>query len=96
MGLDCFDPFQPEVMEVESLLKAYRGRLAFFGGLSTQRILPYGSAEDVRKETQRLLSLGSQGGYLLAPAHAVPKDVPLENMLAFIEAAHAQAGYRAT
>ena len=94
MGLNCFNPFQPEVMDVEALIKQYRGRLAFHGGLSTQRTLPYGSPDDVRKETERLLSLGSDGGYILSPAHAVPKDVPLDNMLAFIEVAHHQPGYR--
>ena len=34
---DCFNPFQPEVMDVDALMNAYRGRLGFWGGLSTQR-----------------------------------------------------------
>jgi len=85
IGLNCFNPFQPEVMDVYSLLPRYRGRLSFHGGLSTQRTLPYGSVEDVRRETRRLLDLGAEGGYIFSPAHAVEGDVPLENMLAFIE-----------
>ena len=93
LGLDCFNPFQPEVMDVEALMKKYRGRLAFHGGLSTQRTLPYGAPADVRAETWRLLGLGRDGGYMLAPAHAVEGDVPLENMLAFIEEAQSQPGY---
>jgi uroporphyrinogen decarboxylase len=94
MGVDCFNPFQPEVMDVAALMARYRGRLAFFGGLSMQRTLPYGSAADVRQETARLLELGRAGGYILAPAHAVEGDVPLENMLAFIELAQSQPGYQ--
>jgi uroporphyrinogen decarboxylase len=82
------------VMDVEALMARYRGRLSFYGGLSTQQTLPYGSAEDVRAETRRLLALGSAGGYIFAPAHDVEGDVPLENMLAFIEEVQAQAGYR--
>jgi len=93
-GLNCFNPFQPEVMEVESLMERYRGRLAFHGGLSTQRTLPFGTVEDVRKETKRLLKMGSRGGYIFAPAHDVEGDVPLENMLAFIELIQNQPGYR--
>jgi len=93
MGVHCFNPFQPEVMDVHGLLPRYRGRLCFHGGLSTQRTLPYGTADDVRRETQRLLERGAAGGYILAPAHDVEGDVPLENILAFIEAAQAQAGY---
>jgi uroporphyrinogen decarboxylase len=91
IGLSCFNPFQPEVMDVAALLARYRGRLAFHGGLSTQRTLPYGSVSDVRAESTRLLTLGQEGGYIFAPAHSVEGDVPLENMLAFIETAQAQA-----
>jgi uroporphyrinogen decarboxylase len=93
IGLNCFNPFQPEVMNVFDLMGRYRRRLAFHGGLSTQRTLPYGSVQDVRKETARLLQAGRPGGYIFAPAHAVEGDVPLENMLAFIEILHAQSGY---
>src|SRR5208283_6174529 len=93
IGLNCFNPFQPEVMDVAALLKKYHGRLAFFGGLSTQKTLPYGSVADVRAETKKLLEMGRQGGYIFAPAHAVEGDVPLENMLAFIEMAQQQPGY---
>jgi len=93
IGLNCFNPFQPEVMDVEALLKKYRGRLAFFGGLSTQKTLPYGTVDDVRAETRWLLELGREGGYMLSPAHSVEGDVPLENMLAFIDEAKSQPGY---
>lgn len=94
IGLNCFNPFQPEVMDVFDLMKRYKGRLAFHGGLSTQRTLPYGSVEDVKAETTRLLEAGRDGGYIFAPAHAVEGDVPLENMLAFIEVLHSQTGYK--
>ncbi len=94
IGLNCFNPFQPEVMDVAALLPRYRGRLAFHGGLSTQKILPYGSADEVREETRKLLALGAEGGYIFAPAHAVEGDVPLENMLAFIDAVKGQEAYR--
>jgi len=90
IGLSSFNPFQPEVMDVHALLARYRGRLCFHGGLSTQKLLPYGSPEEVRRESLRLLAAGSAGGYIFAPAHDVEGDVPLANMLAFIEAAREQ------
>ncbi|MBI3986315.1 MAG: uroporphyrinogen-III decarboxylase-like protein [Lentisphaerae bacterium] len=94
LGVNCFNPFQPEVMDTAALLQQYRGRLSFFGGLSTQRTLPYGTPEEVRRESRRLLELGRHGNYIFSPAHSVEGDVPLENMLAFIETAQQQPGFR--
>jgi uroporphyrinogen decarboxylase len=79
IGLNCFNPFQPEVMDVPALYRKYRSRLIFHGGLSTQQTLPYGTIAEVRAETHRLLEMGREGGYIFAPAHDVEADVPLEN-----------------
>ena len=94
IGVNCFNPFQPEVMDVWSLVPEYRGRLAFYGGLSLQNTLPFGSVEDVRDESRRLLALGAEGGYVFSPSHDVVRNVPLENILAFVEQAQAQPGYQ--
>lgn len=94
IGVDCFNPFQPEVMDIAALMGRYRGRLAFHGGLSTQRTLPYGSEADVAEETRRLLAMGREGGYIFAPAHDVQGDVSLENMLTFIRIVQEQPGWQ--
>jgi len=78
------------VMDTDALLARYRGRLAFYGGLSTQKILPFGTPDAVRAESRRLVERGRVGGYIFSPAHAVEGDVPLANILAFIEVVQAQ------
>jgi uroporphyrinogen decarboxylase len=92
IGLNCFNPFQPEVMDVFALKRKYHGRLAFHGGMSIQKVLPFAAPDDVRRETRRLLDAGREGGYIFSPAHAVPGDVPPENLLAMMEVVRAQPG----
>lgn len=92
MGLNMFNPFQPEVMDVFEYKRKYHGRLSFHGGLSVQKTLPFGTAQEVADLTHRLLEAGQQGGYVLAPSHAMPADVPPENIVAMMEVLKAQPG----
>lgn len=86
IGLDMFNPFQPEVMDVEEVKREFGKHLTFHGGISTQKTLPYGTPEEVRAEVRRRIeTIGADGGYVCAPAHSIPGDVPVENMVALIE-----------
>jgi uroporphyrinogen decarboxylase len=80
IGVDCFNPFQPEVMDVGDTFRRYYGRLAFWGGISIQRLLPFGAPEDVQREVVQLLTMGKEGGYIAAPSHAVTPDAKQENI----------------
>jgi uroporphyrinogen decarboxylase len=85
-GVDVFNPFQPEVIDVFAAKQQYGDRLGFYGGISTQRLLPYGSMAEVRHEVRRLLEqVGKDGGYIAAPAHSIPGDARPENVAAMIE-----------
>ena len=86
IGLDVYQTFQPEIYDMGKVKREFGRDLTFWGGISTQRLLPYASPEEVRRvsgETIRVMGAG--GGYIAAPTHAVPGDVPPENVLAMLE-----------
>jgi uroporphyrinogen decarboxylase len=88
IGLDVINPIQPAAMDPVQIKKRYGKRLALFGGLCVQYILPGDTSEEVTKEVRRLKSeVGRGGGYILAPAHNIQSDTPLGNILAFYEEA---------
>jgi uroporphyrinogen decarboxylase len=91
IGVNMICPLQAEAMDFKYLKKEYGKDLAFWGGVSTQKTLPFGSPEDVKREIrERIKVLGKGGGYILAPSHELQGDIPLENMLAFIDEAQNQ------
>ena len=88
MGLDVLNPVQPEAMDLATLKSDYGAKLTFWGGITTQRELPFGAPADVKRETRRVRDLMSRGGgYILAPSQSIQGDVPAANILALIEAA---------
>jgi len=88
MGLDVLNPVQPECMDIAQLKADYGDRLTFWGGISTQLTLPYGTPDEVRDEARRIRDMMSEGGgYILSPAQAIQGDVPVENIEAVLEVA---------
>jgi len=85
-GLDIFNPFQPEVMDVYDIKRRYGADLTFYGGISIQRTLPFGTVAQVRDEVRRLIDeVGQAGGYIASPSHDIPGDAKPENIAAMIE-----------
>jgi len=89
MGLDVLNPVQPECMDIQDLKNKYGDKLSFWGGISTQDTLPYGTPEEVKKEARRVRDMMSKnGGYILAPSQSIQGDVPVENIIALLEVAN--------
>ena len=90
MGLDILDPIQPLAagMDADSLAVRFGDRLTFHGGIDEQDLLPNGGVGDVRREVRRLMgTLGSDGGYIVCPAHALQPDTSPENIMAIYDTA---------
>jgi uroporphyrinogen decarboxylase len=86
MGLDIYNTFQPEIYDVQAIKREYGKDLTFYGGVSTQHVLPFGTPDEVKEQTRNMLEIMKpNGGYIAAPTHAMPNDIPVENMLAFLD-----------
>ena len=90
MGVDALNPVQPECMDIYELKDKYGDKITFWGGISTQKTLPYGTPDEVAAETRAVAAyLGKNGGFITAPAQEIQADVPFENLCALIDTANA-------
>ena len=88
MGVDCLNPVQSECMDLEFIKKEYGSRISFYGGISTQKTLPYGIPEEVQAETRKIIELMAEnGGYISSPSQEIQIDVPYDNLKALIDTA---------
>ncbi len=90
IGIDILDPVQPWAagMEPSALKRDFGHRLTFHGSIDEQRTLPFGTADDVKREVEeRIRVLGEDGGLILCPSHAIQADTPPENVLALYDTA---------
>lgn len=90
MGMDILNPVQCSAkgMDARRLKDTYGEKLVFWGGgIDTQRTLPSGTPEEVRKEVLNMLDIFSQdGGYVFAAVHNIVSKVPAENLQAMYQA----------
>ena len=90
-GIDALNPVQVSAAgmgDTARLKREYGKDLAFWGGVDTARVLPFGSPQEVRDEVRRRIEdLGPGGGYVLGTVHNIQEEVPPENICTLFDAA---------
>jgi len=88
-GFDVLNPVQCSAahMDPVELKRRFGDRIAFWGGgADTQRTLPFGTPDEVRREVrERIRAFGPGGGFVFNTIHNVQPQVPVENLLAMFE-----------
>ncbi|MEW5980023.1 MAG: uroporphyrinogen decarboxylase family protein [Acidobacteriota bacterium] len=96
-GFEVFNPVQCSAAEMDpvGLKRDFGDHITFWGGgVDTQRTLPFGTPEDVRKELrERIRAFGPGGGFVFNTVHNVQARVPIENVLAMYESVREFGGY---
>jgi uroporphyrinogen decarboxylase len=88
IGLTTLNPVQPEVLEHHWLYENFKGRLSFYGGISTQSVLPYGTPAEVQAAVRQCAhDLAPENtGLLVSPSHRMMTDIALSNVAAMLAA----------
>ena len=89
-GIDIINPWQVNCKGMDDTAKFKREfgkELTVWGGsCDTQKVLPFGTVQEVRDETKRRIEdLAPGGGYVFAPIHIIQDGVPIENIMAMWE-----------
>ena len=91
-GVDILNPVQTSAARMDpQMLKAEFGdRLVFWGaGVDTQRVLPFGTEEEIRDQVrERVSTLAGGGGFVFNPIHNIQAGVPAENIIACFDEAY--------
>jgi uroporphyrinogen decarboxylase len=89
-GYEILNPVQTRARNMEAwrLKKEYGERLTFYGGVDVQRLLPFGTADEVRAGVREVIrTLGKDGGLLFATSHNIEPDTPIANIVALFDTA---------
>jgi hypothetical protein len=88
-GFDILNPVQCSAAEMDPqrLKKQFGNQIVFWGGsIDTQKTLPFGTPENVRKEViERIKIFGPGGGFIFNAIHNIQAKTPVENIVALFE-----------
>lgn len=91
-GFDAVNPVQCSAkgMDPRRLKEEFGKDITFWGGgVDTQKVLPFGTPEEVRKQVlERCEIFSDQGGFIFNSIHIVQCNTPVENIVAMINAVH--------
>ena len=90
-GIDILNPVQTNCanMEASRLKEEFGGRIVFWGGgCDTQKVLPFGSPEDVERDVRENMRIFADGGgYVFNQIHNIQANTPVENIITMLESA---------
>lgn len=93
IGLDILHPIQPEAMDVYEVAKEYQKDICFWGTMSMQKTMSFGTPADVEREVrERVERIGQNGHLILSPGNMFTPETPFENVDAYIEACRKYCG----
>lgn len=97
MGIDILNPVQVSAANMDSakLKKEFGRDITFWGGgIDTQKVLPFGTPEEVREEVKkRIADFAPGGGFVFTTVHNIQANIPAINIRTMFETAMESGNY---
>ena len=87
LGIDVLHPIQKYTMDEKHIAKTYGSDISIWSGFDVQRIIPYGTPEDVRREVRYLIDTYRRpdGRFMLTLGNGATPDTPLDSLRALLD-----------
>ena len=81
-----------ECMNLIEIEQAYGDRILLDGALGTQTTMPFGTPEEVQQTVKgHIETLSADGAYIVSATHILDREVPIENLHAFVKTSRTAA-----
>ncbi len=90
LGFDVLHPIQKYTMDERDIVAKYGGQICFWAGFDVQRIIPYGTPDEVRAEVQFMKEVYARpdGRFIFAAGNGINGDCPLDSLRALYDEAY--------
>lgn len=87
-GVDILNPIQPLAYKMEAwrLKREYGDRICFHGGIDIQRLLNFGTPQDIKNRVKEIIAIFEGCRYILAASHNIEPETHPENIMALFDA----------
>lgn len=88
LGFDILHPLQPECFDFAEVYRQYGKQISLCATMSSQRTLPFGTPDEVRREVRKLAdAVGGDRRCILMPSNVIQPETPWENVVAMTDEA---------
>ena len=89
LGVDVLHPIQKYTMDEKHIAQTYGDLLTIWAGFDVQRMIPFGTPEEVRQEVRNLMQtyLRTDGRYMLTFGNSITPDTPIASLHAIFDEA---------
>lgn len=87
IGLDVIHPIQKYTMEEKSIAKKYGKDICIWAGFDVQRIIPWGTPEEVRQEVRFMIDtyFRPDGRFILTAGNGITSNCSIESIEALLD-----------